>query len=85
MKPTFLHLDVVFTIVDEGLAIVYKDGFQNKGLLKLRGGSITYHRKNATKPIRTPDNILFFKTIPSFFIYILCDIKMGWMMPHMHY
>ncbi len=36
LKPTFLHLDVVFTIVDEGLAIVYKDGLDDASYALLK-------------------------------------------------
>lgn len=30
LKPKFLHLDVVFTIINPNLALVYKDGFEEK-------------------------------------------------------
>lgn len=30
MKPKFLHLDVVFTIINLGLAIVYKEGLEEE-------------------------------------------------------
>lgn len=37
LKPKFLHLDVVFTIINPNLALVYKDGLDNESYDKLNG------------------------------------------------
>ena len=36
LKPKFLHLDVVFTIINPNLALIYKDGFEKSSLELLK-------------------------------------------------
>lgn len=45
LKPKFLHLDVVFTIINPNLALVYKEGFEEQSYHYLE----KYHKIEVTK------------------------------------